>query len=158
MDSALGGDKTFLPQTDVTKRIPSVQQYQQKPDRPNYGCQVTIQTEEEKRMMKLMRKEERRDRRRQVEEADDEQFSLDPETLREQRYCCYFKQLCTRSSHSCILLSCLHDAVRLRWQLLCPSRLQTLSRVTSVAGKLIPTFTMLWPKRERTRRTLEGAR
>ena len=87
VDSALGGDKTFLPQTDVTKRIPPVQQYQQKPDRPNYGCQVTIQTEEEKRMMKLMRKEERRDRRRQADDADEEQFSLDPETLREQRYC-----------------------------------------------------------------------
>ena len=89
VESALG-DNTFLSQHDANKLPPNLQEFQQQQQlqqvRPNYGCQITIQTEEERRMMKLIRKEERKlDRRRQAEESDADQFSIDPELWREQR-------------------------------------------------------------------------
>lgn len=56
--------------------------------RPNYGCQVTIQSEEEKMIKKLLRKEERKIQRDEAKtnKLDNlENFQFDPITLRKQR-------------------------------------------------------------------------
>ncbi|KAJ8354135.1 hypothetical protein SKAU_G00217020 [Synaphobranchus kaupii] len=59
-------------------------------NKPAYGCQVTIQSEQEKQLMKLQRREEKRDRKRErrVDEADlppDSSFHFDPKELRSHR-------------------------------------------------------------------------
>ncbi|XP_048349860.1 activating signal cointegrator 1 complex subunit 3 [Sphaerodactylus townsendi] len=59
--------------------------------KPNYGCQVTIQSEQEKQLMKLYRREEKRNARREKRAGDDGEISgdglmnFDPKELRMQR-------------------------------------------------------------------------
>lgn len=59
--------------------------------KPNYGCQVTIQSEQEKQLMKLYRREEKRNARREKRTGDegeilvDAGISFDPKELRMQR-------------------------------------------------------------------------
>nr|XP_022293850.1 activating signal cointegrator 1 complex subunit 3-like [Crassostrea virginica] len=53
--------------------------------RPNYGCQVTVQTENERQMMKIIRREEKKDKRRNEEEEEDVGFLFNPQQLRAQR-------------------------------------------------------------------------
>ncbi|XP_026582462.1 activating signal cointegrator 1 complex subunit 3 [Pseudonaja textilis] len=59
--------------------------------KPNYGCQVTIQSEQEKQLMKLYRREEKRNARREKrtgEEGEilvDAGINFDPKELRMQR-------------------------------------------------------------------------
>ncbi|NXU50371.1 ASCC3 protein, partial [Turnix velox] len=59
--------------------------------KPNYGCQVTIQSEQEKQLMKQYRREEKRNARKEKQGGEDEQASgegqmcFDPRELRMQR-------------------------------------------------------------------------
>ncbi|KAF7253723.1 Activating signal cointegrator 1 complex subunit 3 [Varanus komodoensis] len=59
--------------------------------KPNYGCQVTIQSEQEKQLMKLYRREEKRSARREKRTGDDGDvfvdggMCFDPKELRIQR-------------------------------------------------------------------------
>ncbi|KAL8186315.1 UNVERIFIED_CONTAM: activating signal cointegrator 1 complex subunit [Gekko kuhli] len=59
--------------------------------KPNYGCQVTIQSEQEKQLMKLCRREEKRNARREKRAGDEGEIfgeglmSFDPKELRMQR-------------------------------------------------------------------------
>ena len=59
------------------------------PVRPNYGCQVTVQSEEEKALLKQMRKEEKKINKllskTGPEEEEEEEFVLDPLDLRTKR-------------------------------------------------------------------------
>lgn len=56
--------------------------------KPNYGCQVTIQSEQEKQLMKLYRREEKRIARREKKAGEDGEvsgeglLSFDPKELR----------------------------------------------------------------------------
>ncbi|XP_062345891.1 activating signal cointegrator 1 complex subunit 3 [Cinclus cinclus] len=59
--------------------------------KPNYGCQVTIQSEQEKLLMKQYRREEKRNARKEKQSGEDGevsgegQMSFDPKELRMQR-------------------------------------------------------------------------
>ncbi|XP_023618051.1 activating signal cointegrator 1 complex subunit 3 isoform X3 [Myotis lucifugus] len=59
--------------------------------KPNYGCQVTIQSEQEKQLMKQYRREEKRNARREKKAGEDGEISgegltcFDPKELRIQR-------------------------------------------------------------------------
>ncbi|XP_053237514.1 activating signal cointegrator 1 complex subunit 3 isoform X1 [Podarcis raffonei] len=59
--------------------------------KPNYGCQVTIQSEQEKQLMKLCRREEKRNARREKRTGEDGDvfvdggMCFDPKELRSQR-------------------------------------------------------------------------
>ncbi|CAH2252491.1 activating signal cointegrator 1 complex subunit 3 isoform X1 [Pelobates cultripes] len=59
--------------------------------KPNYGCQVTVQSEQEKQLMKQYRREEKRHAKREKRVGDDGEFcgevpmSFDPKELRMQR-------------------------------------------------------------------------
>ena len=58
------------------------------PSRPNYGCQVTVQSEEEKALMKQMRKEEKKINKllsKAGVEEEEEEFVFDPIDLRTKR-------------------------------------------------------------------------
>ena len=58
------------------------------PSRPNYGCQVTVQSEEEKALMKQMRKEEKKINKllhKAEPDEDEEEFVFDPIDLRTKR-------------------------------------------------------------------------
>ncbi|XP_067120382.1 activating signal cointegrator 1 complex subunit 3 isoform X2 [Centruroides vittatus] len=61
--------------------------YQTIDHRPNYGCQVTVQSEEEKMIKKLIRKEERKIQRDEAKTSKDsvDNFLFDPAILRKQR-------------------------------------------------------------------------
>ncbi|XP_023223865.1 activating signal cointegrator 1 complex subunit 3-like [Centruroides sculpturatus] len=61
--------------------------YQTIDHRPNYGCQVTVQSEEEKMIKKLIRKEERKIQRDEAKTSKDsvDNFLFDPAALRKQR-------------------------------------------------------------------------
>lgn len=59
--------------------------------KPNYGCQVTIQSEQEKLLMKQYRREEKRNARKEKQAVEDGEvsgeglMSFDPKELRMQR-------------------------------------------------------------------------
>lgn len=59
--------------------------------KPNYGCQVTIQSEQEKQLMKQYRREEKRNARREKRVGEDGEvfgeglMCFDPKELRMQR-------------------------------------------------------------------------
>lgn len=59
--------------------------------KPNYGCQVTIQSEQEKQLLKQYRREEKRIARREKKTGEDGEISgegltcFDPKELRIQR-------------------------------------------------------------------------
>lgn len=59
--------------------------------KPNYGCQVTIQSEQEKLLMKQYRREEKRNARKEKQAGEDGESSgeglmcFDPKELRMQR-------------------------------------------------------------------------
>lgn len=59
--------------------------------KPNYGCQVTIQSEQEKLLMKQYRREEKRNARKERQAGEDGEVSgegvmcFDPKELRMQR-------------------------------------------------------------------------
>lgn len=58
--------------------------------KPNYGCQVTIQSEQEKQLMKQYRREEKRIARRERKAGEDGEVAegllcFDPKELRIQR-------------------------------------------------------------------------
>ena len=58
------------------------------PSRPNYGCQVTVQSEEERALMKQMRKEEKKINKllhKAEPDEDEEEFVFDPIDLRTKR-------------------------------------------------------------------------
>lgn len=58
--------------------------------KPNYGCQVTIHSEQEKQMMKMYRREEKRERKRgkgtDDSDCSDAVMPFDPREMRAQRY------------------------------------------------------------------------
>lgn len=59
--------------------------------RPNYGCQVTVQSEQEKQLMKQYRREEKRNAKREKRVGEDGEIAgegligFDPKELRMQR-------------------------------------------------------------------------
>ena len=58
------------------------------PSRPNYGCQVTVQSEEEKQLKKQVRREERKINRllnKAGQDEEEEEFVFDPVDLRTKR-------------------------------------------------------------------------
>ncbi|XP_070568490.1 activating signal cointegrator 1 complex subunit 3-like [Ptychodera flava] len=55
------------------------------PSRPNYGAQVTIQSEAEKQLQKQIRKDERRQHKRESKADDSEEMDFEPQLLRMER-------------------------------------------------------------------------
>ena len=58
------------------------------PSRPNFGCQVTVQSEEEKQLKKQMRKEEKKINKllsKNGQDEEEEEFVFDPIDLRTKR-------------------------------------------------------------------------
>ncbi|KAK6170203.1 hypothetical protein SNE40_018654 [Patella caerulea] len=73
--------------TEVTKAVLSAMP-KPKVDRPTYGCQVTVQSEEEKRLVKLYRKEEKKASRKGGKKGDEtshDKQNFDPRELKYQR-------------------------------------------------------------------------
>ena len=73
---------------EIMSAAASVREREVGPARPNYGCQVTVQSEEEKALMKQMRKEEKKINKllsKAGVEEEEEEFVFDPIDLRTKR-------------------------------------------------------------------------
>ena len=73
---------------EIMSAAASVREREVGPARPNYGCQVTVQSEEEKALLKQMRKEEKKINKllsKAGAEEEEEEFVFDPIDLRTKR-------------------------------------------------------------------------
>ena len=73
---------------EIMSAAASVREREAGPARPNYGCQVTVQSEEEKALLKQMRKEEKKINKllsKAGVEEEEEEFVFDPIDLRTKR-------------------------------------------------------------------------
>ena len=72
---------------EIMSAAASVREREAGPARPNYGCQVTVQSEEEKALLKQMRKEEKKINKllSKAGVEEEEEFVFDPIDLRTKR-------------------------------------------------------------------------
>ena len=73
---------------EIMSAAASVREREAGPARPNYGCQVTVQSEDEKALLKQMRKEEKKINKllsKAGAEEEEEEFVFDPIDLRTKR-------------------------------------------------------------------------